>query len=277
MSYLSQEQSVELGSPVELYLFENLEETFAYTTGPEQITLGPIDYLPRNISPTEPDITADLQPNNLSLRLPAVDAFALRYRALVPPSTDRLTVRSLHLTDGGSPEVITTWTGEVASVSFEGDEAIVVCEPLLAAVRRLIPRNSYSVVCRHVLYDAGCKVNENDLQFRFNVTVSAISGTLVTVDGTGIGALGADFFVAGFLDRGNLEFRMVLTQEILTPNQLRLGLLLPFSVLSESQILVLRAGCDHSSATCFAKFDNIENFGGFPWVPGVNPFTSGIE
>jgi len=277
MSYLSQEQSVELGSPVELYLFQNLEESFAYTTGPEELVLGPTTYLPRNITPTEPEITADLQPNNRTFRLPAIDAFALRYRSSVPPSSDKLTIKSLHLTDGGTPEAITIWSGEVASVSFEGDEAIIVAEPVLGSVRRLIPRGSFSVVCRHVLYDAGCKINENDMAYRFQVTVAAVSGTLVTVNGPGIGLEAADFFVTGFLDRGEVEFRMVITQEILGDNQLRLGLLLPFSILEDSQILVLRAGCDHSSATCFSKFNNIVNFGGFPWVPGVNPFIKGIE
>lgn len=33
-------------------------------------------------------------------------------------------------------------------------------------------------------------------------------------------------------------------------------------------------GCDHTLATCRDKFGNHINFGGFPWIPGRNPFTS---
>jgi hypothetical protein len=31
-------------------------------------------------------------------------------------------------------------------------------------------------------------------------------------------------------------------------------------------------GCDHSAATCAAKFSNAANYGGFPYMPTKNPF-----
>jgi len=31
-------------------------------------------------------------------------------------------------------------------------------------------------------------------------------------------------------------------------------------------------GCDRVRATCESKFDNLDNFGGFPWIPTKNPF-----
>jgi hypothetical protein len=33
------------------------------------------------------------------------------------------------------------------------------------------------------------------------------------------------------------------------------------------------AGCDRSAPVCHGKFDNILNYGGFPWKPLKNPFT----
>ena len=32
-------------------------------------------------------------------------------------------------------------------------------------------------------------------------------------------------------------------------------------------------GCDHTLATCAAKFGNQLNYGGFPYIPVKNPFT----
>ena len=36
------------------------------------------------------------------------------------------------------------------------------------------------------------------------------------------------------------------------------------------------AGCDHTVDTCDQKFDNVINYGGWPYVPSKNPFESGI-
>ena len=37
----------------------------------------------------------------------------------------------------------------------------------------------------------------------------------------------------------------------------------------------LAPGCDLRAATCAAKFGNLPNFGGFPEIPGRNPFGGG--
>lgn len=276
MSYLAQEQAVETGKPIELFRFTNLEEQFNYTSATDRITVDSIVYLPRNITRTEADVRSDQEPANLVLRMPADDRLVARYLFTAPASRDKLVVRRLHLSDTPTPEVVIYWVGEIASVGFENDEAVIACEPSGAVVRRPIPRRSFSAACGHVLYDRGCKVNENNPAFKFDVTVTGISGSQVTVFGTNVGAQAADFFVAGFLDRGSAERRMVLTQTNDSANQVTLGLLLPFAQLTLGAALTLRAGCDHSAATCHAKFTNIVNHGGFPWVPTENPFSTGI-
>ena len=47
--------------------------------------------------------------------------------------------------------------------------------------------------------------------------------------------------------------------------------------------VVVLAGCDHSVTTCDTKFNtpedtqsNVINYGGFPFVPGKNPFETGL-
>ena len=56
-----------------------------------------------------------------------------------------------------------------------------------------------------------------------------------------------------------------------------LTLVLPFheDVLSED--VSVYAGCDHTIATCLAKFANDINFGGCPYVPTKNIFITGVE
>jgi hypothetical protein len=40
--------------------------------------------------------------------------------------------------------------------------------------------------------------------------------------------------------------------------------------------VTLTAGCDRTRATCVAKFNNLANFMGFPYIPTKNPYSSGL-
>ena len=39
-----------------------------------------------------------------------------------------------------------------------------------------------------------------------------------------------------------------------------------------SSTVTLYPGCTKSRAVCKNKFDNLNNYGGFPWIPTKNPF-----
>ncbi|NJK88125.1 MAG: DUF2163 domain-containing protein [Myxococcales bacterium] len=277
MSYVGLEATTETGKPIELYRFANLGEVFTYTSGNDDYVYSAETYLTRNILRNETAITSGQEPANLTLRIPADDEFVVRYRIGAPPSRDKLTIYRLHLTDTPTPEVVVFFKGEISSVAFQGDDAIVAAEPSGVVMKRPIPRRSYSNSCGHVLYDRGCKINENNALFKFDVTVQTINGSAITVNGAGIGVLAANYFVAGFLDKATTERRMILGETVVGPSTMTFQLPLPFASLAAGDTLVLRAGCNHSLTACRTKFNNVTNFGGFPWVPTENPFSTGIE
>ena len=43
--------------------------------------------------------------------------------------------------------------------------------------------------------------------------------------------------------------------------------------LSPGKLAKISPGCDHSKAQCVDKFNNLVNFGGFPYIPLKNPFS----
>lgn len=277
MTYIALEAATETGKPLELYRFSNLSEIFTYTSGNDEYTYTSEIYVPRNITRNETAIDSDQSPANLTLRIPANDEFVVRYRISAPPSRDKLVLYRLHLTDGGTPEVITYFKGEVSSVAFQGDDAIIAAEPSGMVLRRPIPRRSYSNLCGHVLYDRGCKINDLNALFKFDTTALIVNGSSVTLNGAGIGTQAANFFVGGFLDKGSTERRMILAETVVGPTSMTFQIPLPFADLSAGEAVVLRAGCNHSLTTCRTKFNNVVNFGGFPWVPTENPFSTGID
>jgi len=42
------------------------------------------------------------------------------------------------------------------------------------------------------------------------------------------------------------------------------------------QSVTLYPGCSHTIADCRDKFNNLVNFGGFPWIPSKNPFNNSV-
>lgn len=46
--------------------------------------------------------------------------------------------------------------------------------------------------------------------------------------------------------------------------------------LTTGATLRFYAGCNHSVVTCKDKFNNVNNYGGCPFVPTRNPFSTGV-
>lgn len=284
MSFLGTETSVEDGQPIELFSFENLETRFTYTSAQETITYLGRNYIPVPMKRSSPVIESQQAQRRLVIELPIDNEFAQRYVATVPASPDQLTMYRYHSTDGGTPEIIVYFSGEVSNVAFTRNTAKVNALANGRVLQNAIPRQTCRSLCNHVLYDGRCQVVS--VTYKIATTVTAISdnGLSVTVDGgsnivpaTGLqlsAQLTADsvFFNGGYLTRGNIENRMVLESTNNGGNSATFGILLPFQTISLGSALDLYAGCDHSLTVCKNKFSNKERHGGFPFIPLKNPF-----
>jgi hypothetical protein len=184
--------------------------------------------------------------------------------------------------------VIVLFTGTVASVQFVGDIASITIQARSEVLGRTIPRQSSRANCNHVLYDARCRVPDSD--FRISGIITSISGDGFviqfntgsnTIPFTGLQlsaqlASDSSFFNTGFVRRGGIEHRMAQIVNDLGGNLVAITLLLPFQTLEIGQEVDFFAGCDHLLATCITKFDNVDRYGGFPFIPEKNPFAKGI-
>ncbi len=289
MAFDTFEESIEDGQPQEMFLFTNLEESFKYTSGQQQITFAGNTFIPTPISRTEQDIESEQRQRSMAIKLPITDPFVQRYITTVPASIDKLKIFRQHSTDLPTPETQLLFDGFVTNVSFVENEAKVNVVSAGSELEKGIPLQTFRNPCNFILYGTRCAVDETD--FKMNVVVTAISadGLTVTVDGgsnvlpnTGLELSAqvtaeADFFLGGFIVRGGIEHRMVLTMTDLGGNSVAIEVLIPFQTIETTTTLELFAGCDHQFPTCIAKFANTERYGGFPFVPLKNPFQSGVN
>jgi hypothetical protein len=151
--------------------------------------------------------------------------------------------------------------GYVTSIAFQGRTCTVEMNPNTEQFNREIPRYKYQSLCNHVLYDSQCQVNPN--LFRQTGVVNGIDGNNISV-----GGFTGSAFTAGYCQNaGGTDYRMILehSADVFT-------LLLPFSSDILGQTITAFQGCAHDVVTCKDKFNNVPNFGGFPFVPTANPF-----
>lgn len=292
MTYDAQETSTEEGQPVEFYLFSQKlgTDTFTYTSGTESIVYLGKTYLPVAISRTEPKLSPKSTSGSMTLTLPKDNAFVVRYLGPFPPLPDKLTIYRTHSTDLAS-EVITFWEGDVKAVSFDGDKAKIALSTLSERLAGAIPKRVFSYTCNHVLYDSLCQVGNSAHKSEVDVvSIDASNPHILTVQdhtGTSFPTVSDRTTAAGdltYFDGGYVDFLFTgsgggthsrsIVSYVDSTNTLTLSHRI--SDLNVGGKLSLFAGCDHDVTTCQSKFNNVNNYGGFPFVPGKNPFSTGV-
>jgi len=278
MSFSDQETSVESGAPIELYTITG-SDTFYYTSSAEPYVRDGITYEPVAMKRTAPTVSLKESSGNISIKFPFNNPFAARYLGGVPPSPDRLTIQQVHLGDP-TAELNPLWSGSVSSVKFAGTEATVSLAGMMNVLATQVPTQTFSWMCDHNLFNNQCRVNEATFTFDFTVISISSDGVTVTLkdEGDAQARIDADvaFFNGGtFLTGVDGSQRMgVKFEPTSSTNEYTLVLLVPISGLAAGQAITFTAGCDKSIDTCVARFNNAENYGGFPYVPTLNPFTA---
>lgn len=275
MTYQQFETSPESGQPIELYEFSIGATTYYWTSAEDTIAVSAQDYvalpgLKRSKigqGPEERDAT-------LTITMPGVNDFVRPYIAAVPSSRATVTIKRLHRPDFPGPQVVTIFEGIVKAVNFDGDGgriAKVAVEPLVGATSRPVPQFTYQGLCNHVLYDDQCQVDDTSPSYRTTLTVTGVSGNVLTI--SGLAGFGDGWFTGGLVEvNGGLDARMILDH---TGNTVTLHIPFPSSPLGN--LATVLAGCAHDITTCKNKFDNVINYGGFAFVPTVNIFETGID
>lgn len=144
-------------------------------------------------------------------------------------------------------------------------------EVLGLAERLNQPRGrAYLLSCDARLGDARCGVDLEDPAYRSVGTVTAV------ISPESVEVSGLESFESGWLDRGHLSWTS--GANLREPGRIKahrsagaVRLTLwsaPASPILPGDAFTAHAGCDKTAETCRAKFANLMNFRGFPFMPG---------
>lgn len=279
MSYGPLEISRDSSSPVELYDIALGAEAWHFTSAEDPVTIDGTDYMPIAINRESVPLASEERTEELAVTLPSDHEFVQKYVNVVPGDIATITIRRFQRYDDDT-EVISLFKGVVSAVAFtnNGSVAQIGIAPFTDNLSKPMPRYVYSGLCNNILGDQWCTIDletgedVDSRPFKFVGNCSDVDYTTITVDGVGA-AYPDNFFQAGVLKTAAGDQRLIVKQ---VGDTLYLYIPLFEGVALEGNDVTLYAGCDHSLTVCQNKFDNVINYGGFPFVPRNNPFETGL-
>lgn len=268
MTFLSRETSAYLGEPFELYRFARGADIFLYTSADENKIFNGETYTAVPIRRNNIQKSQDSGKNNLKIEIDGSIALVRNYVASSPSQVVSLTIFALHENEA---ESFTVWKGRINSVAFSRNIATINCETIVTSFKRNGLRRLFQRNCPHRLYDSStCRASST--AFRAIATLSAVSG--LTVSSNTFGTFANDHFTGGFVNWNSGSFIESSLITAHTGNTLTLRLAIPD--LTVGDVVDAFPGCDRTINTCINKFSNVENYGGFPWIPTRNPFEEEV-
>lgn len=276
MTFATYEESRTQGEPISLYHFqygESSTQFYAYTDGEQAVTYAGKIYLPIPIAMGAVRASGTLDKQSIEVRTPQNVELAELFRLYPPSQVVTLVVRQGHVGDADA-QFLVTWTGRVIGHKRQGNEAVYTIESLATAMRRSILRRHYMLGCGHALYGPSCKANKAAATvIRSVLSVSGASVTLLDLWQT---EERKPKYIGGMVEwealDGTKESRWLVRLSGTNNQTLMLDGVAKGLVSGMSVNVIL--GCNHQAGLeddCIVLHENINNFGGCPWIPTQNP------
>lgn len=245
---------------------------YAYTNNEREITttidgFGTVTFEPIAINRDAFKANGKADPNNMKISMPSNTDLSVLFLPFPPPQPVGVTIFQGHHDDLDA-ELTLVWTGKILSVSHEREEVVLNCDNNIVSMSRLGLRRNYQFGCPYVLYGPLCKASKENASVEA-IVVSVDGGDLVLTAGWYGGRNPADF--AG----GYLSWRSKIGTEYRTINNVTVGGAIsyvgPLRNIEPGTEVTITLGCNHQRSHCANLHNNINNFGGQPWIPLKNP------
>ncbi|MBK1615001.1 hypothetical protein CKO44_16145 [Rubrivivax gelatinosus] len=263
MSYDARERSVHGGSPVELYLFTIGSVVWRYTSSARTITVDGAEWTAAPLKRGSIETSQEAVRNGLDVECARDFPVAQLFRVSPPSDPIGLIIRRYHRDDA---EITAAWIGKVMNCEWQPGEgkATLHGESATSARRRAGPGRVYQRGCHRPLFEQGCPVVK--AEHSITTTVTSIAGLQL-----GVAALLARPYAGGWIEwtrpSGFVDRRFILAGDAL-----QLTLTLPLQGLAVGDSVTVLPGCDNTTETCASVYGALDAHGGFPHVPGINPF-----
>lgn len=160
---------------------------------------------------------------------------------------------------------VVMFAGRVAEIDWGRSIATVTVNSHLELLNQNMPRNLYQSGCVNTLFDPSCALAKSGFGVAGTALAGGTAGRISTTlaNATGYFDLGSITFTGG---ANSGTSRCVKSYVQGSPGTV--SLISPFpNAPAAGDTFTLYPGCDKTTGTCAAKFANLANFRGFPFIP----------
>lgn len=266
MSFDAQERAIDTAQPIELYEFTYGVNKFLYTTQATNYVVGNTVYEAIPISRQSMKISTDSRRDQLILTAPRDFQIAQFFKISSPGEPINLTIKKKHRND---TEAIVEWLGRVMAAEWGGSGVKLTCESVYSVIQKRGLTRVYSYACPFTLYGKECKVDAG--AYKRTATLTAVNATVLTSVDFGTQVDG--YWTGGYISWESPD-KILFTRFVTGHSGNQISLSQQLQGLAVGDRVDIYPGCNHTLETCRYKFNNLLNYGGFPWIPNKNPFTS---
>jgi len=258
LTYQDIEDSIDSGSPIELYDFEYLGDHWRYTSADEDITYDLNEYTAVPIDRSAFEVSDNIFRNELDITVDRDNLFARKFILASPEEKITLTVYRGH-----STFFVKMFVGQVSDFIFNKKDTKIKAAPFTSALARIELRRKFQKMCPYALYEEKCTINKSSW---------SVSGTILTITGTTITATIFSSKANGWFLNGYIETSDGIRRLITSHSGTTITILNEAEGLSAGKAFTAYAGCLRTVGDCKDKFSNFINYGGQPYIPTINPF-----
>ena len=266
MSYKDKEESVYEGNPIELYdFFREGSSTWRFTSSDEDKEYFGNIYIAVPMIRNSIEQSQDVVRATLTIEMPSSEVFVQQFITEPLFTKISLIIRRYH---EGDNEVVSLWQGRVINVEQKESTASIICESSYTSLKRPTLRRLYQTSCPHLLYGPVCGIVNTSKEIP--ATISVIDGTIITApEYSSVPSL--TYFIGGYVE--HTKEGIIIRRFIIDQTSTTITLNLPLYQAEVGDTLLTYPGCDHTLNTCKDTFNNVNNYGGYPWIPQKNPMT----
>ncbi len=171
-----------------------------------------------------------------------------------------------------SAGVVNLFFGNVSEVKPSRSAVVLTVSSQLELLNLDMPRNLLSPGCIHSLFDTGCTLTQANYAAYDWVT----AGSAMAVNSTGLN-MPSGYFTKGtilFTSGANAGATATIKQHTLANGVNTFSLMTPMNAApTVGDNFTAFPGCDKTIVTCQARFNNLNNFRGWPFVPSPTAST----
>jgi uncharacterized phage protein (TIGR02218 family) len=264
-AYTNKETATER-KPVELYHIWTEYDDWYYTNTDVSVLYNANVYQPAVLERGSLEKDSQLNATKLSIAFAYMQEPAVKY--IADNSVDLTWISIMRVFQDQVPiEASVIFIGHIRDISFKGQQGQVTCIGFEYYLGKQLPRYRYQPQCNWKLFSTQCgKVRAS---YKQSVIVTAIQADGLAFTCSAMVVQEDNYYRGGDVERiytGGKEKRMLAWS-----SGTNLGLRFKMRDLRVGSTLDIYPGCDGAVNTCITKYNNLLNFGGFPYIPLDNP------